>query len=75
MLPIDYRIQGLPHSTVELEDNTRKEAVNKLIRQIEKHPDREALKADLKQNQAYNPSSEKSKNMIHSMGNVEFFEM
>ena len=26
-----YRIQGLPHSTVEHEDHTRKEVVNKLI--------------------------------------------
>ena len=76
MLPtIDYRIQGLPHSTVEQEDNTRKEVANKLIHQFETHPDREALKADLRQNQAYNPFSEKSKNMTHGMGNVEYFEM
>ena len=68
MLPqIDYRIQEPPHSTVEQEDNTRKEVFNKLIHQIEMHPDREALKADLKKNQAYNAFSEISKNMIHSM--------
>ena len=48
MLPkIDYRIEGLPHSTVEQQDHTRKEAVNKLIHQFATHPDREALKADL----------------------------
>ena len=76
MLPkIDYRIQGPLHSTVEQEDKIRKGVVNKLIHQIETHPDREALKADMKQNQAYNPLSEKSKNMIHSMRNVEYFEM
>ena len=36
MLPkIDYRIQGLPHSTVEQEDNTRKEVANPtLIHQV-----------------------------------------
>ena len=72
---IDYRIQGLPHSVVEQEDNTRREVVNKLIHQIETHQDRDALKADLQQNQAYNPFTEKSKNMIHSMENVEFVEM
>ena len=76
MLPkIDFRTQGLPHSTVQQEDSTRKEVVNKLIHQFETHPDREALKADLTQNQAYNPFSEKLRDMIHSMGNVEYFEM
>ena len=54
------------HSTVEQEDHTRK----KLIHQFETHPNREALNADLKQNHAYNSFSTKSKNMIHSMGNV-----
>ena len=46
---IDCRIQGLFHSTVEQENCTRKEVVNKLIRQFETHPDRDVLKADLKQ--------------------------
>ena len=69
-----YRIQGLPHSTVE-QDHTRKVVVIKLIYQFETHPDREALKADQRQNQAFNPLSEKSKNMIHSMVNVESFKM
>ena len=59
---------------MEQEDNTRKVVVKKLI-QNQTHADRDALKADLKQNQAYNPFSEKSKNMIHSMWNVEYFEM
>ena len=45
---IDYRIQGLLHSTVQQEDNTRKEAVKQLVHQFETHPNREALKADLK---------------------------
>ena len=40
---IDYRIQGLPHSTDEQEDDTRKEVVNKLIHQFETPPDREAF--------------------------------
>ena len=69
----DYPIQGLPHSTAQEEDHTHKKAVKKLIHQFEKHPNREALKADLRQNQAYNPSGGKSKNLIHSMGNVEYF--
>ena len=72
---IDCRIQGLPHSTVEQEDHTREEVVEKLIHQFETHPSRGALKADLRQNHAYNPFSEKSKDMIHSMVNVKYFDL
>ena len=39
------------------------------------HPNRDALQADLMQNQTYNPFSEKSKNMIHEMVNVEYLEL
>ena len=71
-----YHNQFPISSTVEQKDSTRKVAVKKkLIHQIKTHLDRDALKADLQQNQAYNPFSEKSKNMINSMGNVEYFEM
>ena len=66
--------QGLLHSAVQQEDHTRKEAVKKLIHQFETHPHREALKADLRQNHAYNPFSEQSKE-IYNMGNMEYFEM
>ena len=60
---------------MEQEDHTRKEVVKQLIHQFETHPNREALKADLRQTHAYNPFSEKSKDMIHCMENVEYFEM
>ena len=53
------RIQELPLSTVEQEDHTGKEAVKNLIHQFETHPNREALKADLRQKYTYNPVSEK----------------
>ena len=72
---VDYRIQGLPHSTVGQEDNTRKEVVNKLILHFETHPDREALQGELKQSRAFNPFSEQSKEMIHSKGTMEYFEI
>ena len=61
---IDYWIQGLLHHTVQQEDHTRREAVKRLIQQFETHPKREAWKADLRQNYAYNPFSEKSKDMM-----------
>ena len=67
---IDLRIQGLPHSAFQEHDHIRKQAVQKLIHQFETHPNRESLKADLKQNHVVNPFSEQSKEMIYSMGNM-----
>ena len=48
---IDFRIPGLPHSTVQKEDDVRRETVKKLTDQFETHPNRESLKADLEKNQ------------------------
>ena len=45
------------------------------MKKIEKHPHREALHADLQQNNVYNPFSKKSKEMIRELGNVELFEL
>ena len=69
---IDFRISGLPHSVVKQAENPR---VRELVKKIENHPHRQDLQADLQQNSAYNPLSEKSKKMIKDMGNVELFEL
>ena len=45
------------------------------MKKIESHPHREALLADLQQNNVYNPFSDDSKAMIREMGNVELFEL
>ena len=45
------------------------------MKKIENHPHRQDLQADLQQNNAYNPSSEKSKKMIKDMGSVELYEL
>ena len=47
--------------------------VRELVKKIESHPHRQALQADLQQNNAHNPFSEKPKLMIREMGNVELF--
>ena len=60
----------LPHSTVQQQDNTHKEGSQKLIHLFGTHPSREALKADLEKDQEFKPFSEKSKDMIRSMGNI-----
>ena len=59
---IDFRVSGLVHAVVKQAENSR---VRELVKKI----------ADLQQSNAYNPFSEKSKNMIQDMGNVEQFEL
>ena len=71
-IDIDVRVSGLPHSVVKQADNSR---VRELVKQIENHPHRQALQADLQQNNAYNPFSATSKKMIRDMGNVELLEL
>ena len=69
---IDFRISGLPHSVVKQAENSR---VREFVKKIENHFHRQDLQADLQQNHAYNPYSEKSKKMITDMGNVELLEL
>ena len=71
-LDIDFRVSGLPHAVEKQAENSR---VRKLVKTIENHPHRQDLQANLQQNNAYNPYSEKSKKMIREMGNVELFEL
>ena len=44
--------------------------VQELVKEIESHPHLEALQADLRQNNVYNPFSKISKAMIRELGNV-----
>ena len=46
-----------------------------MIHQFETHSNKEALQADLKQNRAFNPFSERSKEMIYCMRNMEYFKI
>ena len=72
---IDLRIQRLPHSTVQEHDHIRKQAVQKLIHQFENHANKEAIKENLQQKSAFNPFSEKLKDMVYIMGNMEDFKI
>ena len=65
-------MSGLPHAVVKQAENFR---VREVVKKIESHPHREALQADLQQNNVYNPFSDDSKVMIREMGNVELFEL
>ena len=69
---IDFKIQGLPHSTVK---QLHSASVRELIQKIENHPHRHALERDLQQSQSFNPFSPESKQMIHEVGNIELCEL
>ena len=69
---MDFRIPGLPHSVVKHAQST---SVRELIQKIENHPHRHALQQDLRQNQASNPFSPESKQMIQDVGNIELCEL
>ena len=69
---MDFKIPGLPHSTVK---QLQSASVRELIQKIENHPDRHALQRDLQQSQSFNPFSQESKQMIHEVGNIELCEL
>ena len=69
---IDFRAPGLSHAVVNEAEHFR---VEELVKKIENHHHREALQADLQQNNVHNPFSNNSKAMIRELGNVELFEL
>ena len=71
-IDIDFRVSGLPHAVVKQSENF---CVREIVKKIESHPHREALPADLQQNNVYNPSSDDPTAMIREMDNVELFEL
>ena len=71
-LDIDFRVPGLSHAVLKEADNFR---VQGLVKKIEGHPHREALQADLQQNNVYHPFSNNSKAMIRELDNVELFAL
>ena len=62
---MDFRIPGLPQSVVKYAQST---SVRQLIQKIENQTGRHALQQGIRQNQAYNPCSPESKNMIRDVG-------
>ena len=69
---MDFKIPGLPHSTVK---QLQSASVRELLQKIENHPNRHALQRDLQQSQSCNPFSQESKQMIHEVGNIELCEL
>ena len=71
-IDIAFRVPGLSHAVVKEAEIVR---VQELVKKIESHPHREAVQADLQQNDVYNPFSNNSKEMIRELGIVELFEL
>ena len=69
---IDIRVSGFAHAVVKQAENF---SVRELVMKIESRSHREALQADLQQNNLCNPFSADSKAMIREMGNVELFKL
>ena len=65
---IDFRVPGLSNAVVKEAKSFR---VRELVKKIESHPYREALQADLQQNNVYNSFSKNSKEMVRELGNVD----
>ena len=72
---VDYRILGIPFSTVEQQDTNREDKVKKLIEQFESQPHKESFLQDVSQTQKINKFSEKSKDLIADMSNTKIFEL
>ena len=68
---MDFKIAGLPHSTVK---QLQSASVRELIQKIENRPNRHALQRDLQQSQSFNPFSQESKQMILEVGTIELCE-
>ena len=69
---MDFKIPGLPHSTVK---QLQSASVRELIQKIENHLNRHPLQRDPQQSQSFNPCSQESKQMIHEVGNIELCEL
>ena len=68
----DFKIPGLPHSTVKQLPSA---SVRELIQKIENHPNRHALQRHLQQSRSFNLFSPESKEIVHEVGNVELCEL
>ena len=71
----DVRLPGLLHFSCLRTRSHPQAGSPEIDSQFENHPNKEAPQEDLQQNRAFNPFSEKSKEMICSMGRMEYFEM
>ena len=71
---VDFRVPGIPHSTVEQVEINRKETVRRFVEQFENHPNWIMLLKDFEKSKEINHFSQEPKDLITEMGNTEIFE-
>ena len=71
---VDYRISGVPLSSVEQQDTTRENKVKKLIEKFE-NQHKESFHQDLRHTQKINKFSEQPKDLIADINNTEITEL
>ena len=71
-IDIDFRVPRLSHAVLKEAEHFH---VQELVKKTESHLHREALQAELQQNNVHNPFSNNSKAMIRELGNVEFIRV
>ena len=72
---VDYRIPGIPLSTVEQQDAKLENKVKKLIEMLEKHQHKEQFLEDSGQTQMINRFSEESQELLADMNHTEILEL
>ena len=60
----DFRIPGIPHSTVEQVETNGKETVRRLTEKFENHPNRNCMLKDFEKSEEINHLSQESKDLI-----------
>ena len=61
---VDFRIPGIPHSTVQQVETNRKETVRRLMEQFENLPNRNMLLKDFEKSEEINHFNQESKDLI-----------
>ena len=72
---VDYRILGIPLSTVEQQDTTGENKFKKLIEKYDNKQHKESFLQDLSQTQKIKKFSKESQELIADMNNTEIFEL
>ena len=71
----DYRIPGISLSTVQEQDERKRQTVAKLIEKFESHKYKEQFLQDMSETQKMNRFSEASQSLLRDMNQTEIFEL
>ena len=72
---VDYGIPGISLSTVQEQDEQKRQTVAKLIEKFESHKYKEQFLKDMSKTQKFNRFSEASQRLLKDMNQTEIFEL